>query len=323
MTAWLAPGEALAAVAAGIAVGGIARLALRPAPRLSARVRPYAVEARAALGQRAGVAETAGVTPDSVLLTARSPAVARVAAPLVGALGRVAWWQDADALRLRLRQAGLLGAVPPAEVVPAFRFRQLGSAAAGGAVGAVLALVTGLGAGGAVALVALGIVAGAAHWPARLDRELARRRERLRLELYTINLLLALQLRAGSGVVQALGRIARRGSGALVDEITEILTAHRGGRSLADALEQAARETPEPNAARTYRLLATGSAFGADLADGLRTLSDDIRRQRVETLKRAATRRRAAALVPIIGLLAPVLLLFIAAPLPSLVLHGP
>ncbi|MDQ3974204.1 MAG: type II secretion system F family protein, partial [Actinomycetota bacterium] len=97
---------------------------------------------------------------------------------------------------------------------------------------------------------------------------------------------------------------------------------HRSGRRIADALLSAARVTCEPNAARTYKLLANGVEYGADLAEGLLALSQDIRDQRCEALKRAATTRRAAMLVPIIAVLAPVMLLFVAAPLPSLVFGG-
>jgi len=92
---------------------------------------------------------------------------------------------------------------------------------------------------------------------------------------------------------------------------------------VSEALQFAARVTPEPHAARTYRLLASGAELGADLATGLRLLSEDIRGQRTEALKRAATRRRAAMLVPIIAILAPVMLLFIAAPLPSIIFGAP
>jgi tight adherence protein C len=188
---------------------------------------------------------------------------------------------------------------------------------------AAIGLVTGLGPGPVIALGVLGTVVGVSRWPARLDRAIEARRERMRIELYTVNQLLALQVRAGSGVTQALQRVVQRGSGALVDELAEVLALHRGGRPLVEALEHAARATPEPNAARTYRLLSGGVAYGADLADGLRALSGDVRRQRAEALKRAATRRRAAMLVPIIAILAPVMLLFVAAPLPSLVLGHP
>ena len=55
------------------------------------------------------------------------------------------------------------------------------------------------------------------------------------------------------------------------------------------------------------------------VADGLRALSEDLRDSRREEIRQTATRRRAAMLVPTIAVLAPVMLLFIAAPLPSIV----
>jgi tight adherence protein C len=128
--------------------------------------------------------------------------------------------------------------------------------------------------------------------------------------------------RVGGGVVQAMQRVVDRGHGAVVEELADVLRMHRSGQRIVDALEQAARTTPEPNAARTYKLLANGVEYGADLAEGLRALSEDIRDQRAEAIRRAATKRRAAMLLPIIAVLAPVMLLFIAAPLPSIVLGG-
>ena len=77
--------------------------------------------------------------------------------------------------------------------------------------------------------------------------------------------------------------------------------------------------TPEPAAARTYKLFAAGAERGVDLADGLRALSEDLRDSRREEIRQTATKRRAAMLVPTIAVLAPVMLLFIAAPLPSIV----
>ena len=49
-------------------------------------------------------------------------------------------------------------------------------------------------------------------------------------------------------------------------------------------------------------------------------LADDVREARREAIRRAATKRRAAMLIPTIAILAPVMLLFVGAPLPSLIL---
>ena len=93
----------------------------------------------------------------------------------------------------------------------------------------------------------------------------------------------------------------------------------RGLRPGAPRDPRIAELTPEPFCARTYRLLATAEERGADLAPALLDLSEDVRETRRETMRRSATKRRAAMLVPIIAILAPVLLLFVAAPLPYLI----
>jgi pilus assembly protein TadC len=93
----------------------------------------------------------------------------------------------------------------------------------------------------------------------------------------------------------------------------------RAGTPAGEALALAAQRTPEPYAARTYWLLSTAEERGSDLADGLLALSEDVREARREAIRRAATKRRAAMLIPTIAILAPVMLLFVAAPLPSIV----
>jgi pilus assembly protein TadC len=77
--------------------------------------------------------------------------------------------------------------------------------------------------------------------------------------------------------------------------------------------------TPEPYCSRTYRLLASAEERGSDLAGSLLALSEDVRESRREAIKRSATKRRAAMLVPTIAVLAPVLIIFVAAPLPYLI----
>src|SRR6266542_1139014 len=61
------------------------------------------------------------------------------------------------------------------------------------------------------------------------DWGIQQRREIMRVELYTINHLLAMNIRVGGGVIQAVQRIVERGRGAVVDELAEVLRAHRSG----------------------------------------------------------------------------------------------
>ena len=142
----------------------------------------------------------------------------------------------------------------------------------------------------------------------------------MRVELYTVNHLLAMHVRTGAGAMQAAQRIVERGHGALVDDLAEVLTWTRSGMGEADAFRRAAELTPEPSAARTFQLLAAGVERGADLGGALLALSTDIRDARRQQVHKDAVRRRAAMLVPTIAILAPIMLLFIAAPLPSIVL---
>jgi tight adherence protein C len=153
-----------------------------------------------------------------------------------------------------------------------------------------------------------------------VERSIRERADRIRLELYTVNHLLAMHVRTGAGAMQAVQRVVDRGRGEVVGELAAVVRWTRGGMAEADAFHHAAALTPEPGAARTYRLLAAGVERGVDLGPALLDLSTDLRDARRDRLQRDAVRRRAAMLVPTIGVLAPIMLLFIAAPLPSIVL---
>jgi pilus assembly protein TadC len=141
----------------------------------------------------------------------------------------------------------------------------------------------------------------------------------MRNEVYTVNQLLAMRVRAGGGVVHAVSSTVARGRGEVINELADALRLHRAGWRAGDAFRRIAELTPEPFCSRTYRLLASAEERGADLAGALLDLAEDVRETRRESIKRSATKRRAAMLVPTIAILAPVLILFVAAPLPSLI----
>ena len=144
-----------------------------------------------------------------------------------------------------------------------------------------------------------------------LFRSIAARAERIRLELYTVNHLLAMHVRTGAGGIQAVQRVVTRTRGVVAEELADALAWIRSGMSEAEAFRRCAEETPEPGAARTYRLLATGVERGVDLGEGLLALSADLRDARREQVHKDAVKRRATMLVPTIAILAPVMLLFI------------
>ena len=306
------PAVALAGASAAMAAAGAVALVVPPTRRLAPRVRPYTVTARARLGREADLTAT-GVGPAST-----SGTIARLFGPpgraFVTRLGRLLERRQDETLALQLRQAGYVD-VTPDEYRTRVAVHGLAAALAGAALG-VLALHS---APAALGLGVCGAVFGASRLRGRLDRGIEDRRERLRLELYTVNQLLAMHVRTGAGPVQATQRVVDRGTGAVVEELTAVLAAMRNGVAEPEAFRRAAELTPEPAAARTYKLFAAGAERGVDLADGLRALSEDLRDARREEIRQTATKRRAAMLVPTIAVLAPVMLLFIAAPLPSIV----
>ena len=227
--------------------------------------------------------------------------------------------RDGSMNALRLRQAGWVAANGDVDLLALYRMRQLRSIT----VGVVVGLGLGLALQGSVFLVAslsaLGAVTGAGRLRGRVDSAIDARCELMKVEIYTVNQLLAMRVRAGSGVVRAVTAVVERGSGEVVGELGEALRLHRSGWRAAEAFRHIADTTPDPVCSRTYRLLATADERGADLAGALLALSEDVREMRRESVKRAAVKRRSAMLFPTIAILAPVLILFVAAPLPYLI----
>jgi len=306
----------VAAASTGLLFAGLAGLIVRPTPRLAPRVRPYTIVARAGLGRSADV--MAAARPSSTVTggTIRSifgpPVVA-----LARRIGRLVESRSEEHLRLRFLHGGFFDMT-----VEEYRVKALGQAVlftgAGVVLGAVLLRSPGL----TLLFGMCGFTFGATRWKGRVDRAVVERTERIRLELYTVNQLLAIHIRTGAGPVQATQRVVDRGAGVMVDELDAVLVWIRSGMPEPDAYRRAAELTPEPNAARTYNLFAAGAERGVDLGTALRSLSEDLRDARREELRRAATRRRAAMLIPTIAVLAPIMLLFIAAPLPTVIFGG-
>jgi Flp pilus assembly protein TadB len=304
--------ELLAVVGVGLGVAALVGVVIPRPPRLRNRLRPYAILARTSLGQAPGRAI------DVDLITRRVPKQGMFEIPvraLAARLGRAFEQRGDDQLTRLLRQAGMVDVSPDDA-----RVRQVGHAF-------VVAMLSGVGVGvishtplAGLLAAAAGFTVGMTRWRRKVERTVEERAARLRLELYTVNQLIAMHARTGAGVLQAVQRIVDRGRGVVVEELADVLTWTRSGMAEAEAFRRAAELTAEPNAARTYQLLAAGVERGVDLASGLLALSEDIRDARREQLHKDAVRRRAAMLVPTIGILAPIMLLFIGAPLPSIVL---
>lgn len=294
----------LSALATALAAGLLGRAIAPPPRRLRDRLTPY-------------------VAPVSFSRPAGSNVSAAVFGPIVRDLadwvGQMADRTGGEVTTLKLRQAGWFKGSDGRALVSAYRMMLLRSVAVATAIALVIGHVLSAALTVRLSLVALALLFGVTRLRGRLDKAIETRRELMRIEIYTVNQLLAMRVRAGGGVIQAVKSISRRGSGEVVGELQEALRLHRAGWSGPDAFRRIAELTPEPFCGRTYRLLAAAEERGADLAAALLSLSDDVRETRRESIKRTATKRRAAMLIPTIAILAPVLILFVAAPLPYLI----
>lgn len=302
-----------AVVGVGAGAAGVASVVRPPSQRLAGRVRPYTLAARSALGHLPDPAAAGTVTGSGGTTFGRlfGPPLRSAAARMSRAIES----RGDDHLERMLRQGGIEGVT-----TEKYRVQQVTRAVLIGSAAAVATALTLHMPLMVLAAAVAGFVFGASRARARLDRAIAARAARIRLELYTVNHLLAMQVRTGSGAMQSVQRVVARGRGAVVDELAEVLTWTRAGMAEAEAFRRAAELTPEPSAARTYQLLAAGVERGVDLGAGLLSLSSDIRDARREQMHKDAVKRRAAMLLPTIAILAPIMLLFIAAPLPSIVL---
>ena len=302
----VSPFTLIAAGATALAAALMVRALFPPARSLASRINPYLAPSATTSRRSSG---------SGPLTAVFGPMVRSLAESVERLLER----SGDQVTSLELRQAGWYRDVAEDEAVPAFRLAQLRSMAIGVGIALSLGQVLGLTLIQRVVLAVLGLVVGVTRQRSALVSAVTDRRERMRIEIYTVNQLLAMRVRAGGGVVHAVQEVVRRGEGEVVAELSDALRLHRSGWRAGDAFRRIAELTPEPFCGRTYRLLATAEERGADLAPALLDLAEDVRETRRESIRRSATKRRAAMLLPTIAILAPVLILFVAAPLPYLI----
>lgn len=296
----------LAAAASALVVGSVLYVVAPPPRSLGSRIRPYLKPTMSQVSGRRG---------GGALTTVFGPLFRDTAESLAAMIERA----GGEITLVRVRQAGWFDNLSDEETLPAYRMAQLKNVVLGGLGAFVSGWLIGLPLASRLALTALGLFIGGSRLRGRLDKAIETRRELMRIEIYTVNQLLAMRVRAGGGVIHAVSATVARGQGAVIDELAQALRLHRAGWRGSDAFRRISELTPEPFCARTYRLLAAAEERGSDLATSLLALSEDVRETRREAIKRSATKRRAAMLVPTIAILAPILIVFVAAPLPYLI----
>lgn len=272
-------------------------------PRLAERVAPYVAdfspEARAMLVRRAG-------DPTPVFGVVVGPILRRVRALVAS------WLGGPEAVARRLRQAG------SSKSVERFRGEQLAWGATAFAAAAGLAMF----APGFATLpfpvrFAAPFLAGAFGVLARewaLQRAAARRLARISEELPTVLEFLTLSLTAGEGMLDALRRVARIGSGELPREFTAVVAAVGTGVPLIDAITSLRDELDHPALSRALDQVLGALDRGAPLAAVLASQAGDARDRAKRTIIELAGRKEIAMLVPLVFLILPVTIAFALLP---------
>ncbi len=141
-----------------------------------------------------------------------------------------------------------------------------------------------------------------------LRSEAGQRREAIFLDLPEAISVMALSLRAGQSLRQALELAARDCEGPLGDELTRALSLARRDRALGEreALVAVAKDTGEPTLLRFTELLV---AKESPYVDFLRVQAQGLRSEQNRYLERAADRAYLAMHAPVIPLIAVLVLI--------------
>lgn len=144
----------------------------------------------------------------------------------------------------------------------------------------------------------------------RLDRAIEARRDRMLAEFPTVADLICLAATAGESVRGALDLVTSLGDGPLIAELRAVIRATRTGESLADALGACSRRVGLPPFDRFVEAILTAQERGVPLADALRALAFEAREGQKREVIEEAGKKQITMLMPVIGLILPVALIF-------------
>lgn len=296
MTAW----AVVAGIVFGLGLWCLASLLPRlDRPRFAGRIAPYLQDVSAGARE---LLEPAAPGPVPVLDVLLRPVLEPLRRATTGLHG------GSELIARRLRQAGSRLSAD------AYRGQQVVAALSGLAVGmALAAAVAGFGAA-SIVLVTAGGVGGAVVRDALLARAARRRLARLAEELPVVLEFLALSLSAGEGILDALRRVARTGTGDLSAEFAAVVSEAATGRPLPQTLADMARELQLSPLTRCVDQLLAALERGTPLGEVLRAQAQDSRDDARRALLEAAGRKEIAMLFPLVLMILPVTVLFAVFP---------
>lgn len=269
-------------------------------PSLRERVLPY-VGPRAVLWRESpGRTSASAWQPQWVIAAAHT------------ASRRIAWFSGGDGSALR--RIDTLGSTLTVEQ---FRFEQILWGLAAGAGTTLLMLMRGVTSSDwlpSLVIITLASLAGVIARDRALTVAVQRREDRMRSELPTVIELLAMAVAAGSGLLAALERTSRIGTGIVAAELGRTMDDVRVGLPLVPALQRMANRNEVGELQRFVDALVAAVDRGTPLADVLVSQAMDARESSRRALIEAGGRKEIAMMVPVVFLVLPISVLFVLFP---------
>lgn len=150
-----------------------------------------------------------------------------------------------------------------------------------------------------------------------LGRMISKRQARIRLGLPDVLDLLVICIEAGLGLDQATARTAHelsRSQPAISDELGIVVLEQRAGRPRSDAWKHMAERTDVDIVRNLVTMLVQSEQFGTSIAKTLRTHSDTLRTQRVQSIEELAAKTTVKLIFPLVLFIFPCLFLVTVGP---------
>ena len=198
-----------------------------------------------------------------------------------------------------------------------FRLEQLLWGIGGSTVATVILVFRGIGQTHllpSLLVIAIGAVAGVLARERALTVEVRRRAERLRAELPTMVEMLAMAVGAGAGLLAALDRVSRIGSGVVASELDRVVADIRVGLPLVPALQHMADRNESQELRRFVDAVSVSVERGTPLADVLAAQAGDAREAERRALIESGGRKEIGMMVPVVFLVLPLSVVFVLFP---------
>lgn len=143
-----------------------------------------------------------------------------------------------------------------------------------------------------------------------LDKMIKKRQAKIRLGLPDVLDLLVICVEAGLGLEQATARAAKelvRSQPAVADELGVVALEQRAGRPRADAWRNMAERTDVDVVRNWVTMLVQSEKFGTSIAKTLRTHSDTLRTQRIQSVEERAAKTTVKLIFPLVFFIFPCL----------------